>query len=265
VVTHAAAPTWAHAGKRRKRMKRRLVVLFGASLAAVASAQMPKIDDIMKGVEKLPKSAPAGSTSGAPDEKTNVAGIKEALAVGTERAVQMLSRENGYFGNAAVKILMPSSLQKVADLARKVGYQKQVDEFILSMNRAAEAAAPRATRYFGEAIRDMTLQDVRGILTGGDAAATKFFRSKTQDKLYLAFKPVVSQKVGEVGATRAYKDLVAQYERVPLMGKQSLDLDDYVTRKSLDGLFHMVGEEEKKIRTNPAARTTDLLKTVFGK
>ena len=246
-------------------MKRRSLVLFGTSVAAMASAQIPKMDDIIKGVDKLPKSVPKASTAGAPDEKTNVAGIKEALAVGTERAVQSLSRKDGYFGNAAAKILMPSSLQKVAEVARTVGYQKQVDEFILSMNRAAEAAAPLASRYFGDAIRDMTLQDVQGILTGGNTAATEYFRRKTNDKLYKAFKPVVSQKVGEVGATRAYKDMMAQYESVPLMGKQSLDLDDYVTKKSLDGLFQMVGEEEKKIRTNPAARTTDLLKSVFGK
>jgi len=231
----------------------------------MASAQIPKIDDIMKSVDKLSKSAPAGSKVGAPDERTNAAGIKEAQAIGTENAVQSLSRKDGYFGNAAVKILMPSSLQKVAEVARTVGYQKQVDEFILSMNRAAEAAAPLASRYFGDAIRDLTLQDVQGILTGGNTAATEYFRRKTNDKLYKAFKPVVSQKVGEVGATRAYKSMIGQYERVPLMGKQSLDLDDYVTRKSLDGLFHMVGEEEKKIRTNPAARTTDLVRTVFGK
>ena len=246
-------------------IKRRFVLLFGTSVAAMASAQMPKMDDIMKGVEKLPKSAGVGSSPGAADDKTNAAGIKEALAVGTERAVESLSRKDGYFSNAAVKILMPSSLQKVADLARTVGYQKQVDEFILSMNRAAEAAAPLASRYFGDAIREMTLQDVQGILTGGNTAATDYFRRKTSDKLYKAFKPVVSQKVNEVGATRAYKDMIGQYESVPLMGKQSLDLDDYVTKKSLDGLFHMVGEEERKIRTNPAARTTDLLKTVFGK
>ncbi len=111
----------------------------------------------------------------------------------------------------------------------------------------------------------MTLEDARGILTGGDTAATDFFRRKTHDKLYAAFKPVVSQKVGEVGATRAYKNMMGRYENVPMMGKQSLDLDDYVTNKSLDGLFFMVGEEEKKIRTNPAARTTELLKSVFGK
>jgi Protein of unknown function (DUF4197) len=246
-------------------MNRRSVILAGAWVACTASAQVPKLDDIVKGVGKLPKATDAGPAAAASDEKTNAAGIKEALAVGTERAVKSLGRENGYFGNAAVKILMPSSLQKVADVARMAGYQKQVDEFILSMNRAAEAAAPVASRYFGDAIRDMTLDDARGILTGGNTAATDFFRRKTGDKLHAAFKPIVSQKVGEVGATRAYKNMMGRYESMPMMGRQSLDLDDYVTRKSLDGLFHMVGEEERNIRSNPAARSTDLLKAVFGK
>ena len=246
-------------------MKRGMALVVGAFVACLASAQMPKLDDIMKGVGSLPKAPAVGSTVGTGDEKTNAAGIKEALAVGTERAVKSLSQPNGYFGNAAVKILMPSSIQKVAEVARMAGYQKQVDEFVLSMNRAAEAAAPQAARYFGDAIRDMTLEDVRSILTGGDTAATEFFRRKTHDRLYAAFKPVVSKKVDEVGATRAYKDMMGRYTSVPMMSKQSLDLDDYVTNKSLDGLFHMVGEEERKIRTNPAARTTDLLKAVFGK
>ena len=247
-------------------MKRRTAILsaaWAAWAASSASAQMPKLDDVMKGLGKLPSAGTQGA--GATDDATASAGIKEALAVGTERAVKSLSRADGYFGNAAVKILMPSSIQKVAEVARMAGYQKQVDEFILSMNRAAEAAAPQAARYFGDAIRDMTLEDVRGILTGGDTAATEFFRRKTHDKLYAAFKPIVSKKVGEVGATRAYKDMMGRYTSVPMMSKQSLDLDDYVTNKSLDGLFHMVGEEEKKIRSNPVARTTDLLKTVFGK
>ena len=246
-------------------MNRAWALALGALVACTASAQLPKLDDLMKGIGTPPRTPGSGSSIGAPSEKTNAAGIKEALAVGTERAVKSLSKENGYFGNAAVKILMPSSIQKVAEVARMAGYQKQVDEFILSMNRAAEAAAPQAARYFGDAIRDMTLEDARGILMGGDTAATDFFRRKTHDKLYAAFKPVVSQKVGEVGATRAYKTMMGRYENVPMMGKQSLDLDDYVTNKSLDGLFLMVGEEEKKIRTNPAARTTDLLKSVFGK
>ena len=240
-------------------------MVLGALLACTAAAQMPKLDDIMKGVGSVPGLPTTGSSAGAGDEKTDAAGIKEALAVGTERAVNGLGQVNGYFGNEAVKILMPSSIQKVADVARMAGYQKQVDEFILSMNRAAEAAVPLAASYFGDAIRDMTLEDVRGILTGGDTAATEFFKRKTHDKLYTAFKPIVTKKVDEVGTTRAYKDMMGRYESVPMVGKQSLDLDDYVTEKSLDGLFYMVGQEEKKIRTNPAARTTDLLKTVFGK
>jgi hypothetical protein len=248
-------------------MKRRLVLAMGTLVACRAAAQMPKLDDIMKGVGSLPKAPAAGpgASAGSGDEQTNAAGIKEALAVGTENAVRSLSQVDGYFGNAAVKILMPSSIQKVADVARMAGYQKQVDEFVLSMNRAAEAAAPLAARYFGDAIRDMTLEDARGILMGGDTSATDFFRRKTNDKLYAAFKPIVSKKVDEVGTTRAYKDMMGSYGKVPLMGSQSLDLDDYVTNKSLDGLFYMVGQEEKKIRTNPAARTTDLLKTVFGR
>lgn len=246
-------------------MKQALAVILGALIAGSAWAQLPKFDSIMQGVGTSPKSAAAGSSVGAPDEKTNASGIKEALAVGTESAVKNLSQVNGYFGNQAVKIPMPPSIQKVADMARMAGYQKQVDEFVLSMNQAAEAAAPLAARYFSDAIRDMTLDDARGILSGGNTAATDFFRSKTHDKLYAAFKPTVSQKVGEVGATRAYKDMVGRYESVPMMSKQSLDLDDYVTNKSLDGLFLMVAEEEKKIRTNPTARTTDLLKSVFGK
>jgi hypothetical protein len=247
-------------------MKRALAVLIGALVAGSAWAQfVPRLDDIMQGAGSSPKPAAAGSNVGAPDDKTSASGIKEALAVGTETAVKNLSQANGYFGNQAVKILMPPSIQRVADMARTAGFQKQVDEFVLSMNQAAEAAAPLAARYFSDAIRDMSVDDARGILSGGNTAATDFFRSKTHDKLYAAFKPTVSQKVGEVGATRAYKDMVGRYESVPMMSKQSVDLDDYVTNKSLDGLFLMVAEEEKKIRTNPAARTTDLLKSVFGK
>lgn len=241
-------------------MKRLLALAAGLCLAISATAQMPKLDDLLKGAAGL-----KGPAIGATDDKTGAAGIKEALAVGTENAVKSLGRPDGYFANEAVKILMPEKIRKVSEVARMAGFQRQVDEFVLSMNRAAEAAAPLASRYFGDAIRAMTLGDVRGILTGGDTAATTFFRDKTGDKLYGAFKPVVSKKVDQVGATRAYKRMIGRYDSVPLVGKQSLDVDDYVTRKALDGLFHMVGEEEKKIRTDPAARTTELLKTVFGR
>lgn len=242
-------------------MKRLFAAAAMLCLALSATAQMPKLDDLLKGAAGI-----KGPAAGAVDDKKGAAGIKEALAVGTENAVKSLVRPDGYFANEAVKILMPEKIRKVSDVARMAGFQRQVDEFVLSMNRAAEAAAPLAAKFFGDAIRDMTLEDVRGILAGGDTAATDFFSRKTRDKLYAAFKPVVSKKVGEVGATRAYTDMMGRFEKVPMMGgRQSLDLDDYVTNKSLDGLFRMVGEEEKKIRTNPAARTTDLLRTVFGR
>ena len=133
------------------------------------------------------------------------------------------------------------------------------------MNSAAEKAAPKAASFFVDAIKKMTFEDARKILGGGDTAATEFFRQKTYDKLYGAFKPVISSSVDEVGCTRSYKEMMGKYESVPFMDKQSLDLDHYVTSKALDGLFYMVGEEEKKIRTDPAARVTDVLKTVFGK
>ena len=246
-------------------MKRAFAFVLAAAIAGSASAQFPSLEGVVPGFGKSPKPATAPPGAGAPDDRTSASGIKEALAVGTENAVKSLSRPNGYFGNQAVKILLPPSIQKVGTIARAAGFQKQVDEFVLSMNQAAEAAAPVAAQHFGDAIREMTLEDARAILTGGNTAATDFFRAKTRDKLYAAFKPTVSQKVGEVGTTRAYQDLVGQLQNVPMMGKQSLDLDDYVTNKALDGLFYMVGEEEKKIRTNPAARTTDLLKSVFGR
>ena len=246
-------------------MKRRVFMFIaGTQASGLALAQLPSLDNLMKSVPAVP-GAPAGGGKGSGSTQTDIAGIKEALALGTEKAVNSLSKTDGYFGNQAVKILMPSSIQKVADVARMAGYQQQVDEFVLSMNRAAEAAVPLAAKIFGDAIREMSVDDARGILIGGDNAATQFFQRTSQDKLYAAFKPVVSQKVGEVGATRAYKDLMGKYQSMPMVSKQSVDLDDYVTRKSLDGVFYMVGQEEKAIRTNPAARSTELLKTVFGK
>jgi hypothetical protein len=196
-----------------------------------------------------------------------VKGLKEALATGTEKAVAAVSRPDGYFRNQLIKILLPRKIQQVADVAAQVGFQQQVDTFVLSMNRAAEKAAPQAARYFGNAIRQMTVEDARQILNGGDTAATTFFEKKTRTQLFEAFKPSVSAAMNQVGTARAYKELVGKYEATPLAafsGKPSLDLDEYVTNKALDGLFLMVAEEEKKIRKDPAARTTDLLRKVFG-
>jgi hypothetical protein len=194
------------------------------------------------------------------------AGLKEALAVGTGNAVQMLSKSNGYFGDAAVKILMPEKMQKIADVLKKAGYQKEVDEFVLSMNRAAEQAAPKARPIFEDAVRKMSFDDAQKIIKGNKTAATDYFKAKTSAQLTDAFKPVVADSMNQVGATRSYKDLTDRYNSMVPFGKMdSFDLDSYVTGKALDGMFLKVGQEEAKIRTNPAARTTDLLKKVFGK
>jgi hypothetical protein len=160
---------------------------------------------------------------------------------------------------------MREKIQRVANMLRQVGYQKEVDDFILSMNRAAEKAAPMATEYFVGAIKEMSFGDAQKILNGGNTAATEFFKRKTSDKIAASFKPVVSSSMDEVGVTKKYKDMMGKYESLPFVDKESIDLDSYVTNKAMDGLFFMVGEEEKKIRTDPAARVTDLLKTVFGK
>lgn len=244
------------------------LLAFTALSAAPAGAQMPGLGDVLKGLGELRESVSGTATgaTGATDERTNIAGIKEALAVGTGRAVESLARVDGYYGNEAVRILMPSSIRRIADIAKAAGYQRQVDDFVLSMNRAAEAAVPMAADMFRDAIRGMTLDDVRGILAGGETAATEFFRRSTEERMYAAFKPVVARRIGEVGATRAYRDMVAPYEKLPIVGSQtSLDLDHYVTTQALDGLFRMVGREESRIRADPAARTTDLLRTVFGR
>ena len=215
------------------------------------------LDDVIKTV--------GGSGKGEPDESTIISGLKEALSIGTDKAVKNVSQVDGYFGNQVIKILMPEKIQNVADILRKVGYQKQVDDFVLSMNRAAEKAAPKAASIFVDAIKGITIEDASKILNGGDTAATEFFKRKTHDKIYDAFKPIISSSMNDVGVTRSYKEMMGKYESLPFMSKESLDLDHYVTNKAMDGLFYMVGQEEKKIRTDPAARVTDLLKTVFGK
>ena len=228
-------------------------------LCSVISVQAADLKDMLRSFGSTPKGSQSSS-----DEGTTAAGLKEALAVGTQNAVKSLSKPDGYFGNELVKILMPEKLRTVADVMKRVGYQQQVDEFVLSMNRAAEKAAPEAASIFGDSIREMTFDDARKILAGGDTSATDFFKEKTHDRLYANFKPIISSSMDKVGTTRSYKEMMGKYESLPFMSSQSFDLDHYVTNKALDGLFLVVGQEEKNIRTNPAARTTDLLKSVFG-
>ena len=229
-----------------------VLVAGGIGLAGGAPAEA-QLDRFLKGL----------GGSGLSDAKIG-SGLKEALQVGTENAVGQTGAVDGFFANQAIKILMPSELRTFERGLRAVGYGPQLDEFVLSMNRAAERAAPEAKQIFWGAIGDMSFDDARKILSGPDNAATLYFKDRTTGRLTAAFSPIVDRTLGEVGVTRQYKDLVGRFEQIPFMQTQSFDLTRYVTGRGLDGLFHVVGEQEKQIRTNPAARTTELLRDVFG-
>jgi hypothetical protein len=222
--------------------------------ALPASAQL---DQILKGLG-------IGQKAGLSDAKI-ASGLKEALKIGTENTVHLTGKTDGYFLNQAIKILMPEKLRTLEKGLRAVGYGSQIDEFVLSMNRAAEQAAPAAKQIFLDAIAEMSFEDARKILSGNETAAMEYFKGKTTDKLTTAFRPAVDKSMNEVGVTRQYKELVGLYETIPFVKKETFDLDGYVVTKALDGLFHVLGEEERKIRTNPEARVTGLLKEVFGK
>jgi hypothetical protein len=197
------------------------------------------------------------------DSKTIIAGLKEALSVGVKNGVMNVSRLDGYFGNKSIKILIPEKIQKITEFLGEAGFHKEVDQFELSMNRAAEKAAPKAQGIIVEAIKKMTIQDAVNILHGNDTAATDYLKSRTYDSIYRAFKPIISSTMNEVGVTRSFQELMNKATAIPFMQDQVVDLNHYVTTEALDGLFFMVGEEEKKIRKDPAARVTQLLKTVF--
>jgi len=235
-----------------------LILIIVLTMAAPSHAGF--FDDVLKGLTE-----PQGNAQGELSDGTIVDGLKEALSVATHNSVGQVSRMDGYFGNPDIKILFPERIRKVADTLRRIGFKKDVDDFVLSMNRAAEDAAPEARDIFIDAIKQMTFEDARGILNGGDTAATEYFKRKTSQRLFEAFEPRVSESMNKVGVTRSYKNLTHRYSSLPFTNSEDYDLDRYVTEKSLDGLFYVLGQEEKKIRTDPAARVTDLLKKVFGR
>lgn len=203
----------------------------------------------------------SGSSGVSQSEIVN--GLKEALAVGTGNTVQALSKTDGYYNNPKLKIPLPQYVQKFEKILRATGFDSQLDEFELSMNRAAEKAAPEAKALFVDAIKAMTFSDADKILNGADNAATVYFQDKTTDKLQALFKPIVQQSMANVGVTQSYKAVSEKIQTLPLAGNYVVDLDTYVTEKSIDGLFIRLAEEESKIRNDPAARVTDLLQKVF--
>jgi len=240
-------------------MKR--IVLPLLLLTSVASFAQSGLLKKASGI--LSKASGGSGTSLTNDEI--VAGLKDALSVGAQNSANKLSSVDGFFANAAIKVLMPPEAQKVEKTLRAAGMGKLVDNAILSMNRAAEDASKSAAPIFVNAIKSMSIQDALGILKGSDTAATGYLRGKTVAALTSAFRPVIDTALQKTSATSYWKTVFDAYNKLPTtFNKINPDLAGYVTEKSLSGMFYQVAQEEQKIRKDPAARVTDILKKVFG-
>ena len=236
-----------------------IITLLIAFLTIQTPLAIAGFNDFLKGVKK------AVGLEGEPSESKIIDGLKEALEIGTDNTVKLVSKADGYYKNPKIKIPLPGAVQKVEKVLRAVGYGKKVDAFEMSMNRAAEKAAPEAKALFWDTIKKMSFTDARKILDGRENEATLYLEEKTRDRLAETFSPIVHKAMSTVGVTRYYQELDAKVRTIPFADRMSFDLDKYVTDKGLDGLFLMLAEEERKIRQDPAARVTDLLKEVFGK
>ncbi len=240
-------------------------IMLAAGLALSLPAYAFDWSGILKGVISQPASETA-TTSGV-DALSNAdinAGLKEALTRGADAAVAQLGQKDGFFGNAALKIPLPPSLQKAEKAMRMFGMGKQADDLVLSMNRAAEAAVPEAKTLLVGAVKEMTLEDAKGILTGGQTSATDFFRRKTEAKLAERFEPIVKANTDKVGLAQQYNQYAGMAAQFNLLDKKQANVEQYVTQQALDRLYTLIGEKETAIRANPMQAGSDLLKKVFG-
>ncbi len=248
----------------------RKIVLTGSVMLMVAAAVMAqdttkKKTSLFGKVSNAVNSVKSGKGTGLSNQEI-VDGLKEALSVGAKNSANKLSAANGFFKDAAVKILMPPEAQKVEKALRSIGAGKLVDDAILSFNRAAEDASKSAAPIFVDAVKKMSIQDALGILKGADTAATSYLRGATTSGLTAAFRPTIDSSLAKVGATRYWSLIAEKYNSLPTtFNKVNTDLTGYVTQRALNGIFFYVADEEKKIRTNPAARVSDILKKVFAK
>ncbi len=191
-------------------------------------------------------------------------GLKEALSQGVDAAVKSLGKTDGFLKNKKVKIPLPSALEKGEKMMRMAGMGKQADELVTAMNRAAEAAVPEATALLSDAVKSMSVEDAKKILTGGEGSVTAFFKEKTQAQLTEKFLPIVKEQTAKVNLAQMYDQYAGQGAKLGLVKKEDAQIDNYVTRKVLDGLYTMIGEEEKAIRANPVGAVGGLAKKVFG-
>jgi hypothetical protein len=248
------------------------LITFGITLVVACCFARAALFDELKSALTTTNNAATAVSSLSQDQVAG--GLKEALSIGVSNAVASLGRNDGFLTNLNVKIPMPGKLQKVESVLRAAGQNQMADDFVGSMNHAAEKAVPAAAGVFGDAIKQMSIEDAKQILPGPDDAATQYFQKTTQTNLFAKFYPIVQKATDQVGVTAEYKAMMAKFASVDTLsgffGKSNpvkldaADIDTYVTDKAMDGLFKMVAEEEKSIRANPVARTSDLLQKVFG-
>ncbi|MEW5789405.1 MAG: DUF4197 domain-containing protein [Pseudomonadota bacterium] len=247
-----------------------LTVLFLLAGALALPSRAGWLDDLQKQWEAVQKSPAVsgslGSTAAAAlsDEEV-IKGLKEALSKGAQTAIATLGKEGGYLNNLEVKIPLPDELRKVEKLLRSLGQDKYADQFVATMNHAAEKAVPEAAGLFADAVSQMSLTDAKAILKGPDDAATQYFRKTSEARLKERFRPIVQAATDQAGVTAAYKKLMQKAgPTTQWLGVGNTDLDGYVEGKAVDGLFKLIAAEEKRIRQDPLARTSELLKRVFG-
>ncbi len=243
-------------------------MILAAGLTLAVPAQAFDFGELLKGVTgKSTEPSNGTATSSGVDALSNTdisSGLKEALTRGADAAVSQLGQKDGFFGNAALKIPLPPSLQKAEKAMRMFGMGKQADELVLSMNRAAEAAVPEAKTLLVNAVKDMSIEDAKGILTGGKTSATDFFRNKTETKLTERFMPIVKATTDKAGLAQQYNQYAGTAAQFNLVDKNQANVEQYVTQQSLDRLYKLIGDKEQAIRANPLQAGSDLLKKVFG-
>lgn len=240
----------------------RIALLFIAAALTFSTASLTLADSFDS---RLKQELPGSGNKNKLNQNDAAGGIKEALAQGVNRAILQLGREDGFNTDPVVRILVPDKLQQLANTARRLGAGKKVDQFELSMNRAAEKAIPLAADVFADAVRQMTITDAINIVRGDQDAGTQFFRRVTENKLREQFMPIVADATAKTGVTKSYKKMAGQNASIAklLGGGESIDLDRYVTDKAMDGLYHYVAEQEKEIRKNPLQQSSSLLRRVF--
>jgi hypothetical protein len=239
-------------------------IILATGLTLALPAQAFDLNELLKGVVSKPASQTSSSGVDALSSTEINSGLKEALTRGAETAVTQLGQKDGFFGNPELKIPLPPSLQKAEKAMRLLGMGKQADDLVLSMNRAAEAAVPEAKTLLVDAVKDMTLEDAKGILTGGQTSATDFFRRKTEAQLTERFGPIVKATTDKVGLAQQYNQYAGAAAQFNLIDKKQASVDQYVTQQALDRLYKVIGEKEAAIRANPLQAGSDLLKKVFG-